>query len=140
MERTRSAECARFRLRNTVRLYPMSFGYLAILCFAVLTAAFPVAALVVARYLRPSAPNATKLEAYECGIPPQSRARSRFPVRYFVVAMLFVIFDVETVFLFPWAVRYRQYGWFGLAEAGVFLAFLVVGYIWIIRKRALDWA
>jgi NADH-quinone oxidoreductase subunit A len=118
----------------------MPIEYIAILGFALLAAAFPIAALIVARYLRPSAPNTTKLEAYECGIPPRDAARSRFPVRYFVVAMLFVIFDVETVFLFPWAVRYRQYGWFGVAEAGVFLAFLVVGYVWIIRKRALDWA
>jgi NADH-quinone oxidoreductase subunit A len=118
----------------------MPIEYLPILAFALLTAAFPIAALLVARHLRSSAPNATKLEPYECGIPPRGAARSRFSVRYYVVAMLFVIFDVETVFLFPWAVRYREYGWFGIAEAGVFLAFLVVGYVWIIRKRALDWA
>src|SRR5271170_3301421 len=118
----------------------MSIGYQAIFAFAVVSAAFPLLALLVGKRLRPSAPNPTKLEPYECGVPSAMRARSRFSVRYYLVAMLFVIFDVETVLLFPWALRYRQYGWFGVAEAGVFLAFLIVGYVWIIRKRALDWA
>jgi NADH-quinone oxidoreductase subunit A len=115
-------------------------GYLPIFVFAVLAAIFPVAALLLARLVRPSAPNATKLSAYECGIEPTSQSRGRYSVRFFLVAMLFVIFDVETLFLFPWAVRYRQLGWFGIAEAGVFLAILVVGYIWVIRKRVLDWS
>ncbi len=117
----------------------MPIGYLPILGFAALAAAFPLVALFVARFLRPSAPNQAKLSAYECGIPSEGGSRGRFSVRFYVVAMLFVIFDVETVFLFPWAVRYKQYGWFGLAEAGVFLAFLVVGYVWIIGKRVLRW-
>jgi NADH-quinone oxidoreductase subunit A len=73
-------------------------------------------------------------------VPSAKKARSRFSVRYYLVAMLFVIFDVETVLLFPWALRYRQLGWFGVAVAGMFLAFLVVGYIWIVRKRAIEWA
>jgi NADH-quinone oxidoreductase subunit A len=118
----------------------MPIEYVPILGFALLSAAFPLAALLVARLLRPSAPNPVKLEAYECGIPSEGGSRGRFSVRFYVVAMLFVIFDVETVFLFPWAVRYKQYGWFGLAEAGVFLAFLVVGYVWILGKRVLSWA
>jgi NADH-quinone oxidoreductase subunit A len=118
----------------------MPIGYLPIFGFAVLAGAFPIAALVFARLLRPSAPNKAKLEAYECGIPQVGGSRGRFSVRFYVVAMLFVIFDVEMVFLFPWAVRYKQYGWLGLAEAGVFLAFLVVGYIWILGKRVLTWA
>jgi NADH-quinone oxidoreductase subunit A len=118
----------------------MSIGYEAIFAFAVLSAAFPLVSLFVAKHLRPSAPNPTKLEPYECGVPSAKKARSRFSVRYYLVAMLFVIFDVETVLLFPWALRYRQLGWFGVAVAGMFLAFLVVGYIWIIRKRAIEWA
>jgi NADH-quinone oxidoreductase subunit A len=118
----------------------MSIGYQAILAFAALSAAFPLLALLVGRHLRPSAPNPTKLEPYECGVPSAMRARSRFSVRYYLVAMLFVIFDVETVLLFPWALRYRQLGWFGVLVAGMFLAFLVVGYVWIIRKRAIEWA
>jgi NADH-quinone oxidoreductase subunit A len=118
----------------------MPIGYQAIFAFAVISAAFPLLALVAGRLLRPSAPNSVKSEAYECGVPSAKRARSRFSVRYYVVAMLFVIFDVETVLLFPWALRYRQLGWFGVGVAGIFLAFLVVGYIWIIRKRAIEWA
>lgn len=108
--------------------------------FAVLATLFPLAALTVGRMVRPSRPNKVKLEAYECGIAPGSQARSRYSVRFYIVAMLFVIFDIETVLLFPWALRYRQLGWYGLAEAGVFLAFLIVAYVWIIQKRALDWA
>jgi NADH-quinone oxidoreductase subunit A len=117
----------------------MPSDYLLILGFAVLATLFPLAALGFGRLIRPSRPNKAKLEAYECGIPPESTARGRYSVRFYIVAMLFVIFDVETVFLFPWALRYRQLAWFGMAEAGIFLLFLVVGYVWILQKRALQW-
>jgi NADH-quinone oxidoreductase subunit A len=118
----------------------MQTGYLLILGFAVLATLFPLAVLGLGKLLRPTHPTAAKLEPYECGIPAVSTARGRYSVRFYLVAMLFVIFDVETVLLFPWAVRYKQLGWFGVAEAGVFLAFLVVGYFWVFRKGALDWA
>jgi NADH-quinone oxidoreductase subunit A len=117
----------------------MPENYLLLFGFGILAVLFPLAALTVGRLLRPSKPNSVKLEAYECGIPAESQARGRYSVRYYIVAMLFVIFDLETVLLFPWALRYRHMGWYGLAEAGIFLAFLVVGYIWILQKRALDW-
>jgi NADH-quinone oxidoreductase subunit A len=117
----------------------MPESYLLLFGFTALAIIFPLMALTVGRFLRPSRPTPAKLEPYECGIPPESTARGRYSVRFYIVAMLFVIFDVETVFLFPWALRYRQLGWFGAAEAGVFLAFLVVGYVWIFRKGALDW-
>jgi NADH-quinone oxidoreductase subunit A len=117
----------------------MPENYLLLFGFAVLAVLFPLAALTVGRFLRPSRPNPVKLEPYECGITPESTARGRYSVRFYLVAMLFVIFDVETVLLFPWALRYRHLGWFGVAEAGIFLAFLVVGYTWIFRKGALDW-
>lgn len=107
--------------------------------FAVLATLFPLAALTVGSLLRPAKPNKVKLEAYECGIAPESQARGRYSVRFYIVAMLFVIFDVETVLLFPWALRYRHLGWFGLGEAGIFLAFLLVAYAWLLQKRALDW-
>jgi|ERR1039457_1947565 NADH-quinone oxidoreductase subunit A len=113
--------------------------YLLLLSFAVLATLLPLVALAAGRFLRPSRPNAVKLDPYECGIEPESNARGRYSVRFYIVAMLFVIFDVETVFLFPWALRYRQLGWYGVGEAGVFLAFLVVGYVWIFRKGALEW-
>ena len=117
----------------------MPGSYLLLLSFAVLATLLPLAALAAGRFFRPSRPNAVKLDPYECGIEPESNARGRYSVRFYIVAMLFVIFDVETVFLFPWALRYRQLGWYGVGEAGVFLAFLVVGYVWIFRKGALEW-
>jgi NADH-quinone oxidoreductase subunit A len=100
---------------------------------------FPIALLLVMRLIRPQVPSTTKLEAYECGIQAASNARQRYTVRFYIVAILFVIFDVETVFLFPWAVRYKQLGWFGVSEVTVFLAILVVGYIWAYKKGALEW-
>ena len=117
----------------------MPAGYLPIFIFLVVAVSFPVLALIVAKFLRPSAPTITKLEAYECGIKAASDSRGRYTVRFYIIAILFVIFDVETVFLFPWAVRYRQLGWFGVSEVAVFLAILIVGYIWAYKKGALDW-
>jgi NADH-quinone oxidoreductase subunit A len=118
----------------------MPENYLLLFGFGVLAVLFPVAALSVGRFLRPSRPNPAKLDPYECGIVPESSARGRYSVRFYIVAMLFVIFDIETVLLFPWALRYKHLGWYGVAEAGIFLAFLMVGYIWILQRRALDWA
>lgn len=117
----------------------MPDGYLPIFIFMVLALLFPVAALAVAKLVRPSVPFVTKLEAYECGIQAASNSRGRYTVRFYIIAILFVIFDVETIFLFPWAVRYQMLGWFGVAEVAVFLAFLIVGYLWAYKKKALEW-
>lgn len=117
----------------------MPSGYIPILIFLAVAIAFPIVALALAKLLRPSAPFQTKLEAYECGIKAASNSRGRYTVRFFIVAILFVIFDVETIFLYPWAVRYKSLGWFGVAEVAVFLAILFVGYIWAYKKRALEW-
>lgn len=104
--------------------------------FAIL---LPVVTLMAAKLIRPAAPSRTKLEAYECGIQAASNSRGRYTVRFYIIAILFVIFDVEAVFLFPWAVRFKQLGWFGVAEVAVFLAFLVVGYLWAYKKGAFEW-
>jgi NADH-quinone oxidoreductase subunit A len=117
----------------------MPSGYIPILIFLAVAVMFPIVALILAQVLRPSAPFVTKLEAYECGIKAASDSRSRYTVRFYIIAILFVIFDVETVFLYPWAVRYKFFGWFGVAEVAVFLAILVVGYIWAYKKGALEW-
>jgi NADH-quinone oxidoreductase subunit A len=117
----------------------MPSGYIPIFIFMAIAIAFPVVTIVIAKLVRPSSPFATKLEAYECGIKAASDSRGRYTVRFYIIAILFVIFDVETIFLFPWAVRYRTLGWFGVAEVVVFLAILVVGYIWAYKKGALDW-
>ncbi len=113
--------------------------YIPILIFLAIAIAFPVVTLIVARLVRPQLPFQQKLEAYECGIQAASTARGRYAVRFYIVAMLFVIFDVETIFLFPWAIQYQVLGLFGLIEMLVFLAILIVGYIWIFRKGALEW-
>jgi NADH-quinone oxidoreductase subunit A len=117
----------------------MPRGYLPIFIFLVLSLMLPLAALTAAKLVRPSSPTRTKLEAYECGIRSASNSRGRYTVRFYIIAILFVIFDVEAVFLFPWAVRYRQLGWFGVAEVSVFLAFLVVAYVWAYKKGAFEW-
>jgi NADH-quinone oxidoreductase subunit A len=115
-------------------------GYIPIFLFMVVALAFPLVTLFVAKLIRPSSGGAGKLMPYECGVDPDSDARQRYAIRYYVVAILFVIFDVETIFLFPWAIIYKQLALFGLVEMLVFLGILVVGYIWIIKKGALDWA
>src|SRR5215813_6452532 len=117
----------------------MPAGYLPIFIFLAVAVALPVVTILAARLIRPSSPFTTKLEAYECGIRAASDSRGRYTVRFYIVAILFVIFDVETVFLFPWAVRYRQLSWFGVAEVAVFLVILAVGYVWAYKKGALKW-
>ncbi len=117
----------------------MPEGYVPLFIFALLAIGFVLALLFLAKLLRPSSPFRTKLEAYECGIRAASDARGRYAVRYYIIAILFVIFDVETIFLFPWAVRYNQLGWFGVAEVAVFLGILIIGYVWAYKKGALEW-
>jgi NADH-quinone oxidoreductase subunit A len=111
-----------------------------ILIFAALAAAFPIVALWATQFFRPTPPpNAEKGMPYECGITPESDSRGRYTIRFYVVAILYVIFDVETVFLYPWAVQYRVLGLFGLIEMLVFLGILIVGYIWVWKRGALEW-
>lgn len=117
----------------------MPFGYLPIFIFLILATLLPVVTLLAAKLIRPSAPGRVKLEAYECGIQAATGSRGRYTVRFYIIAILFVIFDVETIFLYPWAVRYQKLGWFGVAEIAVFLAFLIVGYVWAYKKKALEW-
>ncbi len=89
--------------------------------------------------LGPKRPSARKLTAYESGMAPIGEAQRRLPVRFYLVAVLFILFDIETIFLLPWAITFRQLGLFGLAEALVFVAILLVGFVWIWKKGALEW-
>ncbi len=118
----------------------MPRGYIPILIFIGIAAAFPVVTLLVAKLIRPSAPGKVKLQAYECGIESADETRGRYSIRFYLVAILFVIFEVETIFLLPWAIQYDVLGLFGLVEMLVFLAILIAGYIWLFRQRALKWA
>jgi NADH-quinone oxidoreductase subunit A len=124
----------------------MPEAYIPVLIFALLVLSFPVLALLIFKLLRPeTAGGPAKLQPYECGILPESNARGRYSARFYVVAMLFVIFDVEIIFLFPWAILYQSWvtqhmGAFALVSMFVFLGILLVGYAWLYKKGALDWA
>src|SRR5712691_3897381 len=114
--------------------------YIPVLIFAALAAGFPAVTLLLFRFIRPTpAAVGAKLKPYECGVPAEGDTRGRYSVRFYIVAILFVIFDVETMFLFPWAIRYKQYGIFGLVSMFVFLGILVIGYVWLYKKGALEW-
>ncbi|MFN7132681.1 MAG: NADH-quinone oxidoreductase subunit A, partial [Myxococcales bacterium] len=89
--------------------------------------------------LGPKTVTAIKSAPFECGSEPIGSARQRFAVKFYVVALLFIVFDVETVFLYPWAVNFRVLGWFGYVEMLVFAATLVVGLVYVWKKGALDW-
>ncbi|MBI2833730.1 MAG: NADH-quinone oxidoreductase subunit A [Acidobacteria bacterium] len=115
-------------------------AYVPILLFILVAVGFAVFALIASKLVHAEKYNKVKLEPYECGIEPRTDARDRYSVRYYLVAMLFVIFDVETVFLFPWAVIMDRLAWFGLIEMLIFLFILVVGYVYAWRKGALEWA
>ena len=115
-------------------------SYLPIFLFMAIAFLFPIVTLLVAKLIRPSTGGEGKLAPYECGVDPDSDARQRYAIRYYVVAILFVIFDVETVFLFPWAVMFDRLALFGFIEMMVFLVILIVGYVYIWNRGALRWA
>lgn len=115
-------------------------AYVPILLFVLIAIGFAIATLLIAWSLQSNKYNKVKLEPYECGIEPTTDARDRYSIRYYLVAMLFVIFDVETVFMFPWAVIVDELALFGLIEMIVFLFILVVGYAYAWRRGALEWA
>src|SRR6186997_1922735 len=119
---------------------PVLTAYIPIFLFIGLAFLFPIVTLLAAKLVRPNSGGQGKLSPYECGVDPDSNARQRYAIRYYVVAILFVIFDVETIFLFPWAIIYQKLELFGLLEMLVFLGILIVGYVWIIKKGALNWA
>ena len=119
----------------------MLSDYLPILLMGVLAIVFAVASLAASALLRPRRPNRPKLSAYESGNEAvRLPGGERFSVKFYVVAMLFIIFDIETIFLFPWAVTFRQLGLFGLVEMAVFIGLVFVAYVYVWKKGGLDWA
>jgi NADH-quinone oxidoreductase subunit A len=113
--------------------------YFPILIFILVAGAFAIGSLLVGTLMRPHRPYREKQSPYESGAQPFSDARVPFPLRYYIIAMLFVIFDIEVIFLYPWAVVYRQIGLFGLVEMILFIAILLVGYFYAWEKGALEW-
>ena len=114
-------------------------SYMIIFIFLLLGILLPVVALTAGRLLRPHAPSAAKQTTYESGIEPFHEARVQFNVRYYIFALMFVIFDVETVFLYPWAVAYDSLGLFALIEMLIFVFMLLVGLIYAWKKKVLKW-
>ncbi|BCA55756.1 NADH-quinone oxidoreductase, membrane subunit A [Nitrospira sp. KM1] len=114
-------------------------NYLPILIFIGIAVVFGMASLLLGKLVRPSRPYRAKLNPYESGSPLFSDARIQFPIRYYIIAMLFVIFDIEVIFIIPWAVRFQSLGFLGLAEMLVFIAILLVGLWYAWKKGALEW-
>lgn len=118
------------------------FGYIALLLIVAIL--FPLGAIVASFLLglfrvRPQRPNPVKAATYECGMETIGEAWVQFNFRYYFYALVFLIFDVETVFLYPWAVRFQKLGLFGFLEMLIFILILVVGYVYAWRKKALEW-
>jgi len=118
---------------------PMLQGYIPILILLVVALAFGLGSVAASSLLGPRRPTKDKLSTYECGMTVEPDARRPFDVKYYLVAMAFLIFDVEVVFLYPWAVRFKKLGLFGFVEMLVFLGILLVGYAYLWKKGVLEW-
>jgi len=113
--------------------------YLPVLVIFCFTGAIVAAMVSIGRLIGPSRPNPAKSEPFECGNLPSGSAWGRFSVKFYMTAILFIVFDVEVVFLYPWAVLFRRLGWFGFAEVMVFGAVLGLALLYVWRKGALEW-
>ena len=107
--------------------------------FIIIGALLLTVALLLAKLLSPSRPSKNKLSTYECGEEAEGSAWVKFNIRYYVIALVFIIFDVEVLFLFPWAVVYKDLGWLAFIEMAIFLLILIVGLVYVWRKGDLDW-
>jgi NADH-quinone oxidoreductase subunit A len=114
-------------------------GYLPILLALAVAVGFVVVVIGLSSLVVPMRRNAVKNSPYECGIEPVGNARSRVSIKFYLVAVLFILFDIEAVFLYPWAVAFRQLGLYGLVEMVLFIVILFVGYVYLLKKRALEW-
>lgn len=117
----------------------MSQAYVPILILLGVSLANAVVLVGLSHVLSPFRPTPAKLAAYESGMTPLSDARERFSVKFYLVAILFIVFDIETVFLIPWGVQFRQLGLFGFVEMLIFIGVLLVGFIYVWKKGALQW-
>ncbi len=113
--------------------------WLVIAIFFQMVLGIAITMMLLPLLLRPKNPNPVKSMAYESGMPPIGNAQQRYTVRYYIIAMLFVVFDIEAVFFYPWAVAFNVIGWYGLIEMLLFIGLLLVAYAYAWRKGALDW-
>jgi NADH-quinone oxidoreductase subunit A len=114
-------------------------GYLPVVIYLGVIVAFAVVSLIAARVLGPGRPFAAKLESYECGAEPIGEAWVQFPVGFYLVALVFIVFDALAVFLFPWALVIRQLGAWGILAMLMFLSILLLGWVYAYRERILEW-
>ena len=114
-------------------------GWFSILIMIALGAGFALVSIVLSGLLGPHSPSPEKSAPYECGMPPVGDARERQSVKFYLVAMIFLLFDIEIAFLYPWAMALRDLGWPGFAQVVLFMALLLAGYVYVWRKGALDW-
>ncbi len=114
-------------------------SYLPLVVMLVLAVVFVLGSLVTTKFVAPSRPTVAKQDPYECGIVPGREPPQRFPVRFFLVAMIFIIFDIEIIFLYPWAVYHRELGAYGLIEMLMFSVAVLVSFLYLLSKGALDW-
>lgn len=114
-------------------------NYMPIGLMFLFAAGFVSLTMLATHWLGPHRKTKVKLESFECGIEPRGNARAAFPIRYFLVAILFVLFDVEVIFMYPWAVNFKEFGVTGLLQMLVFISLLLVGFFYIIKKKALEW-
>jgi len=117
----------------------MLVEYLPIFIFFIVAVGFALVTLFLSAIFGKRKITPQKMMPYECGMDPIGEARKRFSVRFYIVAMLFIVFDIEAVFLYPWAVIFRELKVFGLVEMGVFIAILLVGFVYVWKKGALEW-
>lgn len=113
--------------------------YVAIAVLFVLSAGLATLVILIGELFGPDRPTPRKLMPYESGMVPVGRAMQRMPIRFYLIATLFIIFDIEIIFFFPWALVYRQLGVFGVLEMLIFIALLVAGFVYVWRKGALEW-
>ena len=115
-------------------------GFLPILIMLGLGAGFAGGSVLLSQFVGPSKPTPEKSAQYECGMPPVGDARERQSVKFYLVAMIFLLFDIEVAFLYPWALALRELGMVGLLQIVTFFALLLTGYIYVWRKGAFDWS
>ncbi len=113
--------------------------FLPIIIQVIVALGFVVVTLIATHYLGPSRKTKDKLETFEAGIKTIGNARQPFSIKYFLVAILFVLFDIEVIFMYPWAVNFREMGMTGMIEMFVFMGTLLLGFIYVLKKKALDW-
>lgn len=113
--------------------------YLPIFLMFLVAAGFVVTTMVASHLLGPKRSTKIKLDSFECGIETHGNARLPFSIKYFLVAILFVLFDIEVIFMYPWAVNFKELGMVGVVEVFSFIALLLVGFYYMVSKKALDW-